>query len=648
MRRFIQSLPGRTLSQLLAFALALPFLSLAFARTANAQFQSQPRWAVVPFINLSKKGADTLGQAAADAVYSEFAKTGKYDLEAPEAVQRTIETLGLAKPVTEKTSLLRLAQELRVATLVTGEVADWQIRSSGGGKQADVAVKVIVLDVASGLPINGALINEHSSVRAQDPSDEVLINEALMAAASRAVAAIQAQTLPTATVLNTRPDGALINQGSRTGFKIGQEVVVVRGREQVSTAKVIDVEEDSSIVRVTRQIKGIQPGDKVRVVVDPGNFVAKGFGGNGKVTEVGIQKPRRSNNSSAIITLALVLGLVFILLSQGRSGNNSAVGSFTAEAGMFPTNSGSPAVKLTWSRDLFQRGLDNTIQWQIWRDDILTSPVVVADRTASFAYDTTAARDLTYSTGNLGGLECAGLGEDTADAVAGVIPGRPYQYQISLIYRVNEIDVIGSSTGGGTTGTGGTGLNTGGGTTTGGTTAGTTGTTGGTTTGGTTGGGTTTGGAGGFCYFTSDKTTASGFATPLTRVNLQSPANNATVTSYLPFSFSSAVNPAFPSQMGYVVQLSSEANFARGATFTSNEVIRTDVTSISITLSPRYPGDTFLQFLTDNFPGKTQFWWRVGARNVADNPGPVADASGFRYVFSSPQRFVRPAPPPGK
>lgn len=653
MRRFINSMSGRAVSQIVAIALALPFLTFALARRADAQIQAQPRWAVIEFINRTGKGGQAVGAAASEAVYSEFAKTGKYDLEAPESVNRAIDQLGLVKPVKDQTSLLRLAQELRVSTIVTGEVHDWQIRSVAGGKQADVAIKIKVLDVASGLPVNGALVNEHSAVRAGDPADETLINEALTAAASAGVATIQGRALPTATVLNTRIDTALINQGSRTGFVNGQDVIVVRGREQVATAKVMDVEEDSASIRIVRGLKGIKPGDKVRVVFDPGEFSPKGFGTSGQKAEVGAVKPRRSGNNSAVITMALVLGLVFVLLSNGRSGDNKAVNSFIAEASMFPTNSGSPAVKLTWSRDLFYRGLDRQVQWQIWRDDVSTSPVVVADRTLSFAYDTTATRDVNFDTAPVGGLSCEGLGTDSAAGVLGIVPGRPYLYSISLVFRISENDFPGSgSTGGSTGGGGSTGLTTGGttgGTTTGGSTGlttggttGTTGTTGGTT--GTTGG--TTGGQGGYCYFATDKTTASGFSTPLNRVGLLSPANNATITSYTPFSFSSAVNPSFPSQMGYVLQISSSPTFARSSTFTTNEIIRTDTTSISIALPSRFPGDNFPQFLTDNFPGAREFWWRIGARNINDVPGPAPDASGFRYVFSNPNRFTRPAPPP--
>jgi hypothetical protein len=51
--------------------------------------------------------------------------------------------------------------------------------------------------------------------------------------------------------------------------------------------------------------------------------------------------------------------------------------------------------------------------------------------------------------------------------------------------------------------------------------------------------------------------------------------------------------------------------------------------------------------LAKDFGASTsEFFWRVGARNVADRPGPVADQSGERFVFGASRRFTIPAPPP--
>jgi hypothetical protein len=43
----------------------------------------------------------------------------------------------------------------------------------------------------------------------------------------------------------------------------------------------------------------------------------------------------------------------------------------------------------------------------------------------------------------------------------------------------------------------------------------------------------------------------------------------------------------------------------------------------------------------------TTVYWRVGAKNIDDKPGPVPDATtGLRYIFSSYSTFIRPGSPP--
>ena len=57
--------------------------------------------------------------------------------------------------------------------------------------------------------------------------------------------------------------------------------------------------------------------------------------------------------------------------------------------------------------------------------------------------------------------------------------------------------------------------------------------------------------------------------------------------------------------------------------------------------------------LIDTFNGRkaviqnaTTIWWRIGARNIDDVPGPIPDATGQRYIFSVPRSFTRPNNPP--
>jgi hypothetical protein len=662
-RRFLNSTPGRLICHLVAIALVLPFLTLVAATRAEAQLRDIPRWAVVDFVNKTQNG-NNYGALAAQKVadelslYAQRLPSREQFVVAPtEEVRRAVETLGLQQPVTDRTSLLRLAQELNVRRIVTGEVVGYGVRDVSGGKQAVVGVRVIIINAASGLPENGAAEEGLSTVRPAATEPEILIADALSTAAARAMQTINRQKLPEATVLNTRETEALINRGTRDGYKVNQEVIVTRGsrtrEEQVATARVTSVDPDSATIRVGRDLKGLQPGDRVTIVFEVpqlnvigGQQIQQGQPAGDIRFEP--QRQRSRGNASQFIAIALVLGLVFVLLSQGRSSNNQAAQNVTTEATLAP--GGTPAVLVRWRLDLFHRG-PNNVQWLIYRNDVLNNPVLVVDGSVTQALDTTAPRSFSYGNqDNVGSLTCQGL-NSTPVSAQGVTPGQPYLYQVALVYRISRLDLPGTTGTGGTTGGGVTGGGLTGGATGGATTGGATGLTTTTTGGATTGGTTTTGGstgAGDFCFFVSDRATAQGLATPLNRPIPQSPVEGQVVVNYTPFTFTSVVNASFPTQIGYVLQLSTNPSFPRGSTFTSPEIISSSTAPRVIQIAPRFPGDNFQQFLTDNFGAAQQIFWRVGARNIEDNPGPVPDASGLRYIFSVPESFRRPAAPPGR
>jgi len=362
-RRLITSWPGKIMSQLLVLALVLPSLTLLLTTSSQAQLTVLPTWAVLGLGNKAG-GVAKVGSLAAEAMASELAKSGKYDVLPQETVRRTLDTLGLQPPVTDRTSLYRLGQNLRATSLVTGQIINQRVRSVNGGKQADVIVRVEVLDSASASVVNGAALSASSSVRTGTVSDETLLAEAFQSAATAAVVTIQSRNLPAATILNTLESVALINQGSRVGFSNGQNVIVTRNREQVATAKVFGVEPDSSNIRVERSWKGLQPGDKVRVVfsvppVDP-KFQSSG--------DVRVIKPRSKGNNSGVVSVLLVLGLV-ALLAGGAGGSGGSGGSGNLAKGVqaesYIDETGRPAVRISWSTDLFGKGNANRVAWQV-------------------------------------------------------------------------------------------------------------------------------------------------------------------------------------------------------------------------------------------------------------------------------------------
>ncbi|RYG43340.1 hypothetical protein EON79_17165, partial [bacterium] len=325
----IQTRTGQVLSHIVAAALILPSVTLGLTRRAEAQLQQNPTVAVVQFRDVKNPGS-TYGQQAAKSLSGFFGQTQAYDVVPQETIQTQVETLGLSQPLQNLTNVLRVGQELRLTragdTIVSGEVIDYRVRSSAQGKQADVSLRVIMTDVPSGIAVNGAGVSASSTVRSGDVSDETLINDAISAAANQAVQAIRSQTLPTATIQNTYARSAIINQGARSGFKQGQEVIVSRGREQVATAQISDIQPGSATIVIKRSFKGLQPGDRVRAVFSPPDIVP-GFSQNG---EARVNRPRRGNNASGLITVALVLGVVALLATGGNGSGTDAADKFTA------------------------------------------------------------------------------------------------------------------------------------------------------------------------------------------------------------------------------------------------------------------------------------------------------------------------------
>ena len=595
MRRFLKTRTCRAICHLVATTLVLPFLSFMLASRAEAQVQVKPQWAVVPFVNqLPVNGGAKYSDIASQAVFDELTKTQAYDVQPLDSVRRSIESLGLQSPVTDPTSLLRIAQDLNVTTLVTGKLAGWEVDTVAGGKQAKAGIQVIVEDVASGLAVNGAAVIATSSVRASNTDQDTLVSEALAQAAAQAVQKIQSQVLPEATVLNTRNFEGLINRGARDGFLDGQFVIVTRGREQVATAKVFDVEPDSASIKIVSQTKGIQPGDRVRVVFTTSE-ISVGRGGQ----DLRVHKPPKPADSSAIISAGLVLGVVAFLLSGGRSNNNIAAEAVQAQATTFPPFSNNAVIQISWRLDSFYRN-SNNVQWLIFRSDQGATPVQVQQNPNSTSvFDDPNPKTFTADTGEpqiSPAITCVGLVGGGVTTL-GLQLGAPYLYSVSGVYRVLGIDLPPGVAPSGT-----------------------------------------------YCYFSSSASSASGFATALGAPTLETPLPDSSVTTFGPFTFTSLETAVATIPIGYVIQVSTSPQFPASKTVTSAEKVTQDTTDQSVSFTPRSSTDTFFAFLQSHFGASFtggQVYWRVGARNVDDYPGPLPDpATGYRYIFCSPSQFT--------
>jgi len=634
---------------LVTFALLLPAFTLMTVQKAEAQVETQPAMAVVEFADVSKVATKIpgIGKAAATALRAELDKTNKYDVLSEDTITRSMGDLGFQPPITRVEDLIRLGQQAQAVTVTSGTINNYRIVDQGGGKVGQVLMRIEIRDVASGLVINGAALSASSSVRVGDISPEALINEAIAAGMFNAVREIQTRTLVSATVLNTLDQTALINQGARVGFKKGQEVVVTRGREQVAIAAVTDIEPDSAFIKVSRGLKGIQPGDRVRVIFS----VPEVKGDFGKAGSAQVQAKKSRGNNTALIAALLIIGLVAILLSSGRSDSSQVINNFTAQAELDFTNvdvngGAGPAVRLRWSPEqFFTGGNAQRFAYQIWRNDVPNSPVMIVDGGQTEAVDRNDGRSFNWY--NFGGLIGGSTCQFSAPPSEGpitptpLVAGTQYQYSIELVYKLSALDLPGS---GGSTGgsSGTTGVSTGG--STGGTTT-TTGSSGGltigrdvvevlaSTTGGreTTGGTTGTTGDAGECYFVTAKS-AGPSVTPLAQAVLRAPDDGAKLDIAVPrtFQFISAKARAGGAIVEYVLQISTDPTFPSDRSIFAGEPLR-DGAGPNALLSTA-PVD--LRTVFAQFPNTKELWWRIGAKSVSD-PSPPSGG----YIFSNPRRF---------
>jgi len=605
-RRFIASLPGRIISHAALAALIMPaFTLIALNSKAEAQFAALDQIAVDQFVVTAPQGGADLGKQMADAVGNELSKTNQYDVKSQDTVGRVADSIGLQMPVVGMTNLLRLGAELQVKYLAVGEILNYRIVKEGSLKHADIIVKTRVIDVSSGLDVKGAATIGHSTSRAGSVTDATLIGEAITAAASVLVRQLMDQKLTKGTLLNTVGDSALVNQGARAGFEEGQRVIVRRGREQVATASIYDVEPDQSYAKILTSKRGLQPGDTVEVLYGVPNISSKWpKDPNTEVPTAGPRTTRPSNDG--FVKILLLAGLLGILFGSNHGSNTNVFTGVQAQAGLFIGNqpssdpsSGTPGVEVSWGTDFSLRGNTQRYQFQVYRENPTETIAISVPGSQSFAVDNAAGQSATFSNfGNVvGGTTCANPappGVTTATVVPQVI-GQPYQYGVELVYVLSSLDLPNP------------------------------------------------GGTVQSCYFVTPRAFTQGVATPLNQPQQTFPSDPFPITGPITFSFNSSQTGTVLITVDYCVEVSASSTFNPGQTvvvskFTSNTSgtlstpSQVDLSSVSLPLAIRQAQTLF---------------WRVGARNNADRPGPLPDLIGEHYIFSAWLRLTRPAVPPG-
>jgi hypothetical protein len=288
-----------------------------------------------------------------------------------------------------------------------------------------------------------------------------------------------------------------------------------------------------------------------------------------------------------LVNMVWVRDIEDIPLAPAEPPQPPAQTAATARAGFSPDiQAPEGGIKVSWDASL--AGGKDVIEYQIWRDNETTPVGAVIPNGLSFFIDDVAGFSgyLTYSVVD----STTHTRSINTTLPYGVTAGTIHQYYVSAVYRVEQPS-----------------------------------------------------GSGLFKYFETDRTYA-GAATviwPMTSTDLMSPYPRESYIDLL-----AGVNFQFYSRRGadsYVIQISTSPLFS-APEYTSPIVhFGQDADNIPISFSS---GN--ISNLLSNLPGDTQLWWRVGARNSHDNPGPLPYCGnpGMTFLFSEPSSFFTAEMPP--
>jgi len=639
-KRIRKSRTARFLSWLLTVATIMPMFAQMVVPTA-AQAQAAAAGSVqtvivLDFQNKSKVLGDALARLATDAVAVELANSARFEVLKRDEVIRQANELGL-KPPFDPVAKTRLANALGATAFVDGAI-EYVREERGTPKTINVGLTVRVGDAATGDLLSGAAQIGSSTARPGITDNEALIQDATNNAAVLAVRQILSYNLPEATVLSSVGSDnvlILINRGSRDGIEQGMEMIVHRDRQRVGRIRITQVFPTDAEARIVENILGIKPEDKVRAVFPMPTFdersgvvrkVSRGGGGGAALSTVGK------------VLLVLLVGLVIATAAKGGSASVTGV---VAE----PTiRALQPAVRIKWKDNIFGSG--QTIEYHVWRSpDVQFNPTgtpIAAvgggqreyfDLPAPFSFWNGV--NSFVQPGIVTDPNQQGQNLTTVTPAAGFRSGFPtvgttFVYLITSVQRIPLVVTTAGGAGGG-------------------------------------------GGQTGFRFLETDPV-ASGPATPLNQPTLGTPADtaaNVDITRQMTFTFNSQIGAD-----EFQLEFSTDRTFTNprlikriGPVFSTAPNASGVLQSVSVpafinlaagTGDPVLMQDPGFAAFVNRVPGAARptLFWRVGARNSGDRPGPVHALTQrhddgdrtFRFIYSPVRSFTPadvPPPPPG-
>lgn len=429
--------------------------------------------AVVDFRNNSKMPNEMLATMATDAVVVELLRSGKFGVTSADSLQAGMEALGYKskedrtlKVAMTPSMMVRLGQELGgVDGVVHGEITS--IKVDSGKKKAEVRLVVRTLHVASGEWSNGAIATGMSNPRIGYSADQDtdLIIEAINDAARQAVESMVKYIIPEATIIGTfSPTEVLLNKGAQEGIKSGMEMIALRRSEtgedevvgRIKITKLGDKDSHGTVVSTTR---GLKPEDRVRAVyelpLETGKAQAKPLEGKNRIAKGG----------KLLWGLIALVGLATLFKGGGEQAEG--VPGVVTMAGKTPDLTsayGEGGILIAWNNPKGIRTTD-IVEFHIWRDNMgnyipqtggdtaNTGPVMnndyvtapgISGPAGSFDHaciDTEVSRELSYSVASEdhAGLDSASYTEQ------GFTIGTPHQYWLTCLYKRYGTDSQGAS-----------------------------------------------------------------------------------------------------------------------------------------------------------------------------------------------------------
>lgn len=276
--------------------------------------------AVIPFQNLTNYCPDTYGSTAADAVAVDLRDRLSLDVLPNTEVALQMKNLGMSVPLPPQ-ELVRLASELEVSMIVTGDVREADVVVDRGNRYARVTLGVLLFDRPTEGFVNGALVTAVSPSSLEASGDD-LIAKALKQASFQAAQEMKTRPTITAMVLWSKGGRIFTNTGTRGGVMFGMKMAAIRGGQRIAEVRVTSTEPTGSYATVVAGTD-LRTGDHLRAL-----YEIRGTTRPDLKTRIKRQAP---DWQQPLLTAALLLGVSnFATASRTIGEGNVAAPSFAA------------------------------------------------------------------------------------------------------------------------------------------------------------------------------------------------------------------------------------------------------------------------------------------------------------------------------